>query len=135
MIELYLSKVTENSESEQAGKLYARVSYKQAMNIYGYQPLQALQIIDKDSLTDEQLFQHIHDVIVRERLFLDPSFGRQTIIDSLFVLAYITFLFAKVRNNYLFLHFLPYKYSILPVHVFIGHYPGCRYARRPSCQP
>ena len=27
MIELYLSKVTENSES--AGKLYARVSYKQ----------------------------------------------------------------------------------------------------------
>ena len=31
MIELYLSKVTENSESEQAGKLYARVSYKQAM--------------------------------------------------------------------------------------------------------
>ena len=36
---------------------------------------------DEDSLTDEQLFQHIHDVIVRERLFLDPSFGRQTIID------------------------------------------------------
>ena len=29
MIELYLSKVTENSESEQAGKYYARVSYKQ----------------------------------------------------------------------------------------------------------
>ena len=28
MIELYLSKVTENSESEQAGKLYARVSYR-----------------------------------------------------------------------------------------------------------
>ena len=28
MIELYLSKVTENSESEQAGKYYARVSYK-----------------------------------------------------------------------------------------------------------
>ena len=34
MIELYLSKVTENSESEQAGKLYARVSYKQAMDIH-----------------------------------------------------------------------------------------------------
>ena len=29
MIELYLSKVTESSESEQAGKLYARVSYKE----------------------------------------------------------------------------------------------------------
>jgi len=34
MIELYLSKVTETSESEQAGKLYARVSYKQAMDIH-----------------------------------------------------------------------------------------------------
>ena len=33
MIELYLSKVTETSESEQAGKLYARVSYKQALGI------------------------------------------------------------------------------------------------------
>ena len=31
MIELYLSKVTETSESEQAGKYYARVSYKQTM--------------------------------------------------------------------------------------------------------
>ena len=33
MIELYLSKVTETSESEQAGKLYARVSYKESMTI------------------------------------------------------------------------------------------------------
>ena len=33
MIELYLSKVTETSETEQAGKLYARVSYKRAMTI------------------------------------------------------------------------------------------------------
>ena len=33
MIELYLSKVTETSESEQAGKLYARVSYKQSLSI------------------------------------------------------------------------------------------------------
>ena len=33
MIELYLSKVTESSGTEQAGKLYARVSYKQAMTI------------------------------------------------------------------------------------------------------
>ena len=34
MIELYLSKVTETSETEQAGKLYARVSYKQTMDIH-----------------------------------------------------------------------------------------------------
>ena len=33
MIELYLSKVTETTESEQAGKLYARVSYKQTMSV------------------------------------------------------------------------------------------------------
>ena len=33
MIELYLSKVTENSETEQAGKLYARVNYKQALSV------------------------------------------------------------------------------------------------------
>jgi hypothetical protein len=33
MIELYLSKVTESSETEQAGKIYARVSYKQTMSV------------------------------------------------------------------------------------------------------
>ena len=33
MIELYLTKVTENSEREQAGKIYARVDYKEAMTI------------------------------------------------------------------------------------------------------
>ena len=33
MIELYLSKVTESSETEQAGKYYARVSYKQTMGV------------------------------------------------------------------------------------------------------
>ena len=33
MIELYLSKVTETSESEQAGKYYARVDYKQSMTV------------------------------------------------------------------------------------------------------
>ena len=33
MIELYLSKVTETSDSDQAGKLYARVSYKQTLGV------------------------------------------------------------------------------------------------------
>jgi len=33
MIELYLSKVTESTESEQAGKHYARVSYKQTLSV------------------------------------------------------------------------------------------------------
>jgi uncharacterized membrane protein YgcG len=33
MIELYLSKVTENSETEQVSKLYARVDYKESLDI------------------------------------------------------------------------------------------------------
>ena len=33
MIELYLSKVNESSETEQAGKNYARVSYKETLNV------------------------------------------------------------------------------------------------------
>ena len=33
MIELYLTKVAEDSEREQAGKLYARVNYKESMDI------------------------------------------------------------------------------------------------------
>ena len=34
MIELYLSKVTESSETEMAGKMYARVSYNQTMDLH-----------------------------------------------------------------------------------------------------
>ena len=33
MIELYLSKFDETSESEQAAKLYARVSYKETLSV------------------------------------------------------------------------------------------------------
>jgi len=36
---------------------------------------------DPDKLTDEQLFQYINDIIVRERLFLASNFDRQTIMD------------------------------------------------------
>lgn len=36
---------------------------------------------DVDTATDEQLFQYINEVIVRERLYLDPRFERQTIMD------------------------------------------------------
>lgn len=37
--------------------------------------------LDLNALTDEQLFQHINEVIVREKLFLNPKFERQTIMD------------------------------------------------------
>lgn len=36
---------------------------------------------DINTLSDEQLFKHINDVIMSERLFLDPKFERQTIMD------------------------------------------------------
>jgi AraC-like DNA-binding protein len=38
-------------------------------------------ISDISALTDEELFKYINDVIVSERLFLDPKFDRQTIMD------------------------------------------------------
>ena len=36
---------------------------------------------DLNAMTDEQLYQHVTEVIERERLFLDPRFERQTVID------------------------------------------------------
>ena len=36
---------------------------------------------DLKELTDEQLFLHINEVIMKEHLFLDSSFGRQAIMD------------------------------------------------------
>ena len=36
---------------------------------------------DLNALTDEQLFQYVTEVIERERLFLDPRFERQTVMD------------------------------------------------------
>ncbi len=44
-------------------------------------PPNANDLSDPNSLTDEQLFQHINDIIVHERLFLDSRFERQTIMD------------------------------------------------------
>ena len=36
---------------------------------------------DLNAMTDEQLFQYVTEVIERERLFLDPKFERQTVMD------------------------------------------------------
>lgn len=36
---------------------------------------------DSNTASEEQLFNYINEVIVREKLFLDPKFGRQTIMD------------------------------------------------------
>lgn len=36
---------------------------------------------DPNTLSDEQLFKYLHEVIVREKLFLSPSFGRQSVME------------------------------------------------------
>lgn len=36
---------------------------------------------DLKALTDEQLFQHINEIVIQERLFLNPNFDRQAIMD------------------------------------------------------
>jgi len=43
--------------------------------------LPASETTDPDKLSDEQLFQYIDSIIVRERLFLAPNFDRQSIMD------------------------------------------------------
>ena len=37
--------------------------------------------VDINALDDEQLFQYVNEIVVREKLFLSPTFGRQTIMD------------------------------------------------------
>lgn len=37
--------------------------------------------VSLDSLDDEQLFNYLDEIIVREQLYLDPKFGRQALID------------------------------------------------------
>ena len=44
-------------------------------------PADTNTLTDTDSLTDEQLFQKINEVVMCEQLYLDSSFGRQTIMD------------------------------------------------------
>ena len=44
-------------------------------------PAATSDITDLESLSEEQLFHYLNDVIVRERLFLNPNFDRQTIMD------------------------------------------------------
>ena len=46
-----------------------------------HDPESVVSDLDLSTLTDEQLFQYINEVIVREKLFLDPKFERQTIMD------------------------------------------------------
>jgi len=51
--------------------------YQNEKKIHEPQPA----VSDLNTLSDEQLFRHINEVVTREKLFLDPNFGRQTIIE------------------------------------------------------
>jgi AraC-like DNA-binding protein len=59
-----------------ADAVYYKKKYLEEMRLQ--EPPTAPEI---ETATDEQLFHYIHEVIVRERLFLDPKFERQTIMD------------------------------------------------------
>lgn len=63
-----------------AHKISDAINYKK-MYIEEKRAQAPLATPDAETATDEQLFQHISDIIVRERLFLDPKFERQTIMD------------------------------------------------------
>ena len=39
------------------------------------------EVSDLSTLSDDQLFRYVSEVIERERLFLNPNFGRQTIME------------------------------------------------------
>lgn len=58
-------------------------------------------ITNLNDLTDEQLYQYIHEVIVSERIFLNPSFNRQTIMDR--------FQISKERVGSIFSHHSDYS--------------------------
>lgn len=66
-----------------AQQIAEAVNYKQQYweEKWIHSPMANDSDLDLSSLTDEQLFQYINEVIVRERLFLDPKFERQNIMD------------------------------------------------------
>jgi AraC-like DNA-binding protein len=66
-----------------AAQITEAISYKQKYwdQKQAQTPIPAADPDDLKSLTDEQLFMHINDVVMHERLFLNPSFDRQAIMD------------------------------------------------------
>ena len=75
MIELYLSKVTENSETEKAGNYYARVSYKQTMNVHGPRSHHPL---NKESLPE----QSDRDFTLVKQILVEAEEGLQAAVDA-----------------------------------------------------
>ena len=75
-----------------AKQITEAVEYREKLREHGVSPFtgemasaeetsEGLSISDFTSLTDEQLFLCLRDLIESEKLFLQPDFGRQTLID------------------------------------------------------
>ena len=58
-----------------------KVKIRQRMFVLNQPQKPAIDGSDINALTDEELFRYINNVIVAERLFLDPKFDRQTVMD------------------------------------------------------
>lgn len=63
-----------------AQKIADAIKYKK-MYLEEKRAQKPLEAPDMETVTDEQLFQYINEVVLREQLFLDPKFERQTIMD------------------------------------------------------
>ena len=66
-----------------AAQITEAINYKQMYwdQKWAQTPKPAAVIDDLKELTDEQLFLHINEIVMHERLFLDPNFDRQAIMD------------------------------------------------------
>ena len=66
-----------------AAQIAEAINYKQKYwdEKHAQTPTPAADPGDLKALTDEQLFLHINEIVMHERLFLDPNFGRQAIMD------------------------------------------------------
>ena len=66
-----------------ASQITEAINYKQKYfdEKWAQEPKPATDSVDLKSLTDDQLFLHINEVVLHEHLFLDPNFGRQSIMD------------------------------------------------------
>lgn len=83
VIVIHKNRIIKRRNRALAQQISEKVNYR--MNYWqeerSQQPVSAVATDDLNALTDEQLFRHIHEIIMRENLYLDPSFERQTIMD------------------------------------------------------
>ncbi len=55
-----------------------------ACNPHHSPPIGEGENVDINALDDEQLFQYVNEIVVREKLFLSPTFGSHSYFSSCF---------------------------------------------------